>query len=720
MQRTRVLTGAQARDVLPRALAVTLSIGALSWLAIALSRPTGGVTIVWIASGVLTGLLLTSPHRRWPLYLACGLLATMTARVLCGDPLSIVVSRSLAGILESAGVAYSLRILVGDSADPSKLSVVSAVSLGSTLLWCTLSALLAASETLVGGGRFEAIFVAWFISHTLGMIIFATLVVVARRQGAALFGRAGRRLKFVRSLGLVAATTLLVFSQSHYPVLFLVYLPLMWAVFRHHFSGVVVGTALIMIIAVGATLLGTGPLFLMQDAPIQNRIYLLQLFLAAACLLALPVAMVLAERGRLRTRLQRSEQDYRVLADYTRDIVVRMRADGRRLYVSPSVKDVLGWEPAELMQPRWDLVHPDDRARVVDEIQTLFQTGEEKTVIYRALHKDGHYVWIEALARRIEVTEPGALPEIVYSGRNITKRMLAEQRLAESEGRVRAIADNVPAMIMRVDTEQRYTFVNAYLGRIFGIEPSSMIGLTIREIVDAELYEQIRPRIEAALRGERITFEGQIEANGQQYYRQANYIPDLRPDGSVSGMYSLTYDITELHRTKQELTRLAQHDPLTGLGNRNKFNERLELALARTRRNDHPLALLYLDIDHFKQINDSHGHAAGDAILCEFAQRLSHCLRETDLAVRLGGDEFAVIVEDIGAPDVPEIIARKLVAAMQAPMLSHGAVLTVTSSVGVGVCRSPTSADALMQLADTALYAAKAAGRNTYRVALAE
>jgi diguanylate cyclase (GGDEF)-like protein len=160
---------------------------------------------------------------------------------------------------------------------------------------------------------------------------------------------------------------------------------------------------------------------------------------------------------------------------------------------------------------------------------------------------------------------------------------------------------------------------------------------------------------------------------------------------------------------------LARHDSLTGLANRRQFVERLELALARRKREERPLALLYFDIDHFKKINDTLGHAAGDAVLIEFARRLQGNLRETDLAARLGGDEFVVIVEDANSPDVAETIARKLIVAIQPHFIVDAATLQVTTSIGIGFASVGTDAETLMRTADAALYQAKAAGRNTYR-----
>jgi diguanylate cyclase (GGDEF)-like protein/PAS domain S-box-containing protein len=292
-----------------------------------------------------------------------------------------------------------------------------------------------------------------------------------------------------------------------------------------------------------------------------------------------------------------------MLADYSHDVVVRMRADGQRLYVSPSAKDILGWEPDELLTSRWELVHPDDRAMQREAMARLFASGEPNTAIYRLRHKDGHYIWIEAVSRLLPSEEEEGTMDIMYSGRDVSLRIAAEQALLASQ---------------------------------------------------------------------------------------------------------------------RELETLARVDSLTGLPNRRQFDERLALAVARSQRPGLPIALLYLDIDHFKQINDTHGHGIGDQVLHVFGKRLVGCVRAGDLAARLGGDEFVVLVEDALLPQAAEIIARKLIATMDVDIVADGIHVRATTSVGIAYCPFRTSAEVLMAAADAALYDAKKAGRNTCRLVTVE
>jgi diguanylate cyclase (GGDEF)-like protein len=171
-----------------------------------------------------------------------------------------------------------------------------------------------------------------------------------------------------------------------------------------------------------------------------------------------------------------------------------------------------------------------------------------------------------------------------------------------------------------------------------------------------------------------------------------------------------------LEDSHRELERLARVDALTGLANRRQLDERLELAMGRLRRHGTPVALMYLDVDHFKRINDTWGHAAGDKVLCSFADRLIRCVRAIDLVARLGGDEFVVVVEDAALPAAAETIARTLIAEMHHSIDVDGTALTVTTSIGIGYAKAPTQTTTLLAAADAALYAAKQAGRNTYRM----
>jgi diguanylate cyclase (GGDEF)-like protein/PAS domain S-box-containing protein len=271
-------------------------------------------------------------------------------------------------------------------------------------------------------------------------------------------------------------------------------------------------------------------------------------------------------------------------------------------------------------------------------------------------------------------------------------------------------------MIAHIDLQERYTFANAVGERLFGDVDGGLVGKTVREVRGEAIYSDIQPYIARALGGERVTYDGELDIRGRHYHYQTSYVPDIRPDGVQQGFFSFTYDITQLKQAEQALESLARKDSLTGLANRRYFDERLVAALARSARQQAPLALLTMDIDHFKGVNDDLGHAAGDEVLREFGCRLSACVRAGDLVARVGGDEFAVLVEGVGSLESATGFAGKLLERMRDPIPVEGEPRLVGTSIGIAFSRGRTDAKRLMAAADQALYAAKAAGRGNWKV----
>jgi diguanylate cyclase (GGDEF)-like protein/PAS domain S-box-containing protein len=582
------------RDV----LAVAALICLVDWLLLHFSRGSGELAAAWFGNGFLTGWLLSRPTPLWRWYLPAGLLAGIFARLFSASPPLLAVALGLADIVEVLIVAVAVRWTVPNIRDPRRWIELGGIATTSTLAACAVSGLLAsAAYTLMGGGSFLSGFIGWYAAHVVGMVIFGTATLVAHREGHALFTAPGRRWSFAITMLLVVAVSAVVFWLP-YPVLFLAYPPLLLAAFRHGFAGVAVSIPLFGLIGSVATAMDRGPIMLMDAFGRSGHVAVLQLYIAGACLMTIPVALAMNERRRLHARLRDSELRFRTLADYSHDVIVRMTAEGVRLYVSPSARDLLGWSPEEMLGMRWSLVHPDDRARQQQSMEAVLASGQAHTEVYRVRHKDGHYVWIEAVTRPIPSIDGNGM-DIIYSGRDVTSRVAAEAALEAS---------------------------------------------------------------------------------------------------------------------RRELERQVRVDALTGLANRRRFEEDLDRALVRLARHGTPLALMYMDVDHFKRINDTQGHAAGDQVLCTFARRLAGSVRATDLAVRLGGDEFAVIVEGTRLPDDVEAVARKLVAEMREGIDIDGTMLLATTSVGIAYADAPTDAVTLKAVADAALYEAKRAGRDTWRI----
>ncbi len=703
---------ASAREA-GRVALVALAVLASAWLAIALTRVPSGVASIWVANGILLAVLLRRPTPHWPLLFALGWAANFLPRVWQGEPALLAAGMAAINIFEVACMAFVIRARVPDVNAPRELLPLSRVATISALQACLLSATAAALLRMAYGNPFGEVWVAWFSAHLLGVVITATLVLVALREGPRLLGKPGRRGDFAVCVLLLLATCVLVFGQARYPLLYLVHLPLLLLTYRHGLAGVVVGMFFISTATFGAAILQIGPFAMLQQGTTLERTLLAQVFVGATVLLALPVGLVLTAGRRLAAQVRESEARYRLLADHAQDIVVRVGTDGFASYISPSVRELLGWTPQEFGD---QVVHPEDLERRNAVFARLLAKGGDAKVVYRVRHRDGHEVWLEALARQVaaEGDDGGGL---VYSARDVSARVFAKTELARNRQRLQSLIDGIPAMVAHVDPDQRYTFVNQAAGAMLGVDRNAIAGRTMRDVRGEVAYQAIEPYVEAALRGEPQTFEGTEELHGGRRIEfQASYVPDLDDDGEVRGFHSLTTDISALKQAERELAQLARKDPLTGLANRREFDERLDQAVIRTRRLELPIALMLLDVDYFKQINDIYGHPAGDAVLKEFAGRIQASIYDVDLAARLGGDEFAVLFEYARGIQQVAIVARKILEAMQAPVvLENGTAVQIGTSIGIGFQREVSYGLSLMALADKALYAAKQAGRGTYR-----
>ena len=298
--------------------------------------------------------------------------------------------------------------------------------------------------------------------------------------------------------------------------------------------------------------------------------------------------------------------------------------------------------------------------------------------------------------------------------------------LKSSEHRLRTITDTMPASIAYIDRNEVYQFINASFERnferSFGTDPKQVLGRTVREVVGEQIYEQLNPHIERVLSGDASTFERERPGREGPRWIESTYIPEFSEEGdAVVGFHAMMQDVTAKKVEEQRLLRLSQIDALTGLANRVGFDQRLVDAMETARTTGEPLALMYVDVDRFKKINDTCGHAAGDALLVEFADRLKGLMRKSDIVARLGGDEFVIVTERVLDPSVATRLASKVLGAMERPFVvdaEKGTTLRVTASIGIAFYAGcDTTPNDVLDEADSMLYAAKNGGRNQYLMA---
>ena len=294
----------------------------------------------------------------------------------------------------------------------------------------------------------------------------------------------------------------------------------------------------------------------------------------------------------------------------------------------------------------------------------------------------------------------------------------SRQRLRASEEELRTITDSIPAMVAFVDCDQRYRFVNRNYERWLGLKPEQMLGRLAREVYSEEHYAALQPCLERALAGQ--TFAVDHRVNGITYARgrwlNIVYMPKVGADGSVSGVYILSSDITDIMVAERRALFLAEHDELTTLPNRTAFQSAVSKALEYSARDTSRFAVIFVDVDRFKVINDTLGHAAGDHLLQTLAARMKQVVRGKDLVARMGGDEMCLLLNDVRDASHASEIAERILAALRVPVeLRSGMQHHVTVSAGIAIFpQDGTDVETLLRHADIAMYRAKAAGRDGY------
>ena len=360
-------------------------------------------------------------------------------------------------------------------------------------------------------------------------------------------------------------------------------------------------------------------------------------------------------------------------------------------------------------------VHPEDIRRLQ---QTMQAHIAGRTEFFESEHRvrrgDGDWVWVRSRGKVVERDAAGTPVRMAGTARDIT-----ESRAAEYERRIASeVLRSMGEAVAVCDLGLLFVSVNPAFCRITGYSPDEVNGRSVDLLHssqhDEAFYRQVNGTVTAA--GQWCGEMWQRRRDGEEYLAavQVNAVTDSQ--GERSHYVWVVSDITDRKRAEQELRYLANYDTLTGLPNRSLLSERLARAVVRARRQGTRVAVLFLDLDRFKDINDSMGHAAGDRILKSAAARLLATVRPQDTVARLGGDEFTVILEDLEDRDAAEEVAERVIRAFVAPLEVEGrSEIIITPSVGISLYPDhalvPTD---LLKFADTAMYAAKDRGRNTY------
>ena len=393
----------------------------------------------------------------------------------------------------------------------------------------------------------------------------------------------------------------------------------------------------------------------------------------------------------------------------------------RFTFISGEAERMLGYLPADMTDPRFwrSVIHPDDRARVNEHVRILSREGGQDECEFRLVAADGHSVWLHDVA----TGEPGpdGRPECVRGIMvDVTESKHAEAALQESERRFRTAFNGAGTGMALVGIDGRFLRVNDELVRITGYSEEELLETSFIAITHPEDQSSGRALIRRMLSGGQRTV-----LDEQRYVHKTGTVvwvmvsASLVVDDSDRPLYFITQvqDITERKRAEDLLEHQALHDPLTGLPNRTLLLDRLTHAMARCRRTGRMAAVLFMDLDRLKLINDSLGHEAGDMILTAVARRIETTLRPQDTAARHGGDEFVIVCEDLESAEHAVTIADRLGEILAEPFALPSGEAFLTASIGIAISRSEgDTPDSLLRDADAAMYRAKEKGKARYEL----
>lgn len=411
-------------------------------------------------------------------------------------------------------------------------------------------------------------------------------------------------------------------------------------------------------------------------------------------------------------------------------MVYRCRDDGdwTMEFISEGCRRLTGYEAGDLLLNNRlsyeSITHPDDRKRVREEINGGLALRQRFDSEYRIIHCSGDIRWVWERGAGIYNAQ-GDLVAIEGIIQDITERKASIQALREAERRYYNLFENALEGIFRTTLDGQYLDANPALARIYGFDSPAGLISELKDIrrqlyVDPSRRDEFMKLIKA--RGVVASFESQIyRKNGEIIWISENARAVRHDDGHVVCYEGTVEDITERKIYQARIEQQANYDTLTGLANRSLLNDRLQQAILAAASYGTRLAVVFVDLDRFKFINDSLGHHVGDELLRAMAERLKSSVRESDTVARLGGDEFVLLINGQGDPEAVAVVLERMLSDISQPWTIAQGDFNVTCSIGVALYPDDgESADTLLKHADSAMYRAKEKGRNNFQFFTAE
>jgi diguanylate cyclase (GGDEF)-like protein/PAS domain S-box-containing protein len=425
---------------------------------------------------------------------------------------------------------------------------------------------------------------------------------------------------------------------------------------------------------------------------------------------------------RQKEELVEREMRFRALIENSSDGIALVGPDATIVYASPSTERILGYSADEVVGMKtFDLIHPDDQQAAAQTMAALLtQPGSTQNTFRRFRRKDGVWRWLESSVTNL-LREP-SVRALVVNYRDVTERRLADEALRASEERFRSIQESALDAIITMSPEGVITSWNPQAEITFGWAAKEVVGRTLADTIIPAQHREAHTRGvhrflqtgEGEVLNKRIEIAA-LDRHGREFPIELAVVPLYRDD-AVS-FCAFIRDIRERKKAEETIRHLAYHDVLTGLPNRVLFEERLRMELAQAKRGRQKVAVMCLDLDRFKIVNDTVGHTGGDQLLQEVAREFAEAIREGDTVSRVGGDEFTFLLPGIEHVEDAAVVAERVLHVIRHPRTIGGQEFRVTTSIGITIFpRDGEDVESLLRNADTAMYRAKERGRDNFQV----
>ncbi len=701
-------------------------------LGLAIPYIGSNITLVWLPTGIAVAALARWGWRYWP-----GIwLGAILVNLSIGSPWGTAASISIGNTLGPLATLWVLQRL-GFHRTFDRQQDVALFALAAALGMLLSASGGVVSLSLAGQipeGMAGRAWQTWWMGDTVGVLLAGPLLLTLSGESRQALHYRRTELMVWCLLAVLAAWMTFVANpgQGHraLPLVFLLLPLVVWAALRFGVTGASLAALLLSAIATVGTASGHGPFFLND---VHQGLMLLWAFMVSLVLIGLLITALQAERDRAEAEIKSTKERLGSLIEAMPDAIFFKDGDGRWLITNGTAQrlfrlhgvDWQGKTDLELGTERPEFRAISEACQRDDEL--TWQTG--KLCLFDEHLHDEEGRLHEFEVRKVPIFESdGRRKGLIVIGRNVTEERNALREIERLSQRNELLLMAAGEGIYGVDSKQCITFINPAALRMLGYRADEVIGHAAHQLFHGQ-HADGRPRQDNECPLQQTLADGLPRQGRDEWFTRQDgsgfpvtlTVSPIREQGRLTGVVVTFQDATERKQAEADIHRLAFYDPLTGLANRRLLQDRLRQAFAKSTRQHSYGAVLFIDLDHFKALNDTMGHDMGDLLLVEVAERLVGAVREEDTVARLGGDEFVVMLERLSGDLLPAVslaerVAQKIRASLNRPYSLKGYEYHSSPSIGISLfLAEQKTVDELLKHADVALYRAKRAGRNTIR-----